>query len=79
MVCFGEARAGDACSCAAGSLSAVTVPHPQIKNRRTGTKGWFLATTSLSIKWEQILKEQLTCPIRSCGQETKMGVVSVVC
>ena len=42
-------------------------------------KGWFLATTSLSVKWEQILREQVTYPIGSWGQEPKIGAVSVLC
>jgi hypothetical protein len=40
-----------------------------------GTKGWVLATTSFSVNWEQILREQVTCPSRSCGQEMKIGAV----
>jgi hypothetical protein len=50
-----------------------------IKPFPKGTKHWVLATTSPSVKWEQILREQGTCPIRSCGQEMKMGAVSVLC
>jgi hypothetical protein len=33
----------------------------------------------VSESWDQILKEQLTCPIRFCGQEMKMGAVSGLC
>ena len=50
-----------------------------IKPSPKGTKGWVLATTSFSLNWEQILREQVTCPIRSCGQEMKIGAVGVLC
>jgi hypothetical protein len=49
-----------------------------IKPSPKGTKSWSLRR-HFSVKWEQILREQVTCPIRYCGQEMKIGVVGVLC
>jgi hypothetical protein len=59
----------------AKSIVEISFIKPSPRARNTGV----LATKSLSVKWEQILREQGTCPIRSCGQEMKMGAVSVLC